>query len=53
MYAQLWGKIKEKEKSYEHKMHEINLKMEQDKYINKLLVDQTNTKSKSKKKINK
>lgn len=40
-YTQLCGKIKQKEQSYEHKMQELNLKVEQDKFISKLLNDQT------------
>ena len=47
-YAQLCGKIKQKELSYEHKMQELNLKVEQDKYISKLINEQTSTKSKLK-----
>jgi hypothetical protein len=38
-YAQLCGKIKQKEQNYEHKMQELNLKVEQDKYISKLIND--------------
>ena len=45
-YAQLCGKIKQKELSYEHKMQELNLKVEQDKYISKLINEQTNNKPK-------
>lgn len=39
-YTQLCGKIKQKEQSYEHKMQELNLKVEQDKFLSKLLSDQ-------------
>lgn len=38
-YSQLCGKVKQKEQSYEHKMQELNLKVEQDKFISKLLND--------------
>lgn len=49
-FSEMWGKIKQKEKSYEQKVHEMNLKIEQDKYINRLLDNQSNTKLKPKKK---
>lgn len=41
-YSQLCGRIKQKELDYEHKIEELNLKLEQDKYINKLINDKTN-----------
>ena len=48
-YAQLCGKIKQKEQNYEHKMQELNLKVEQDKYISKLINDNSTSKPKTKK----
>jgi hypothetical protein len=49
-YAQLCGKIKQKEQTYEHKMQEMNLKAEQDKFINKLINESS---SSSRQKISK
>jgi len=41
-YKQLCGKIKQKEETYEYKVQELNLKLEQDKYINQLLSNRAN-----------
>ena len=44
-YSELCNKIKEKEKSYEDKMKEMNLNLEQDKYINQIINQNTNSNS--------
>lgn len=44
-YNQLCGKVKQKEQSYEHKMQELNLKLEQDKFISKMLNDRSSSAS--------
>ena len=49
-YAILCKKIKSKEKNYEHKMQEMNLKAEQDKFINRLINEPTDSRSRSSKK---
>ena len=36
-YTHLYGKLKSKELDYENKIQEINLNIEQDKYINELI----------------
>ena len=38
-YSQLCGKIKQKEQNYEQKIQDINLQLEQDKFINKLIYE--------------
>lgn len=50
MYEKLCGKIKSKERSYEHKMQELDLKAEQDKFINKLINEPSHQRHKTGKK---
>lgn len=45
------SKYSQIENDYEHKIEELNLKVEQEKYINSLLNDKTNKTGKQKKKI--
>ena len=49
-YSQLCGRIKLKEQSYEHQMQELNLKVEQEKFISKLINEPINSKAKCVKK---
>ncbi len=49
-YEKLCGKIKSKERNYEHKMQELNLKAEQDKFINKLMNEPSHQRHKTLKK---
>jgi hypothetical protein len=44
-YSALCSKIKERELNYEYKVQELNLKMEQDKYINQLINQKTSLNS--------
>jgi hypothetical protein len=52
LYEDLYTKLKKKEKTFESKISEINLKSEQEKYINRIFENQNEsvkTKSKLKK----
>ena len=48
-YTKLFDKIKQKEQTYEQNLEEINLKLEQEKYINKLFNENPTSQHKSKK----
>lgn len=50
MYDELYGKIKKKERNFEHKIQEMNLKAEQDKFINKLMNEHSHQRPKTAKK---
>ena len=53
LYSQLFTKVKQNEIKNEQKMYELNLKLEQDKYINQLINQKTNSKTTKSTKINK
>ncbi len=43
LYENLYTKLKKKEKTFENKISEINLKTEQDKYINRIFDNQSDS----------
>ncbi len=51
-YSDLCNKIKQKEKNYEDKMQELNLNLEQDKYINQIINQPAAAAATLKKKLN-
>ncbi len=54
LYSQLSSKIKQNEMKNEQKIYDLNLKLEQDKYINQLITNQkSNSKTTKSTKINK
>ena len=49
MYTQLFTKIKQSELKNEQKMYDLNLKLEQDRYINQLINQKTSKPNKTNK----